>query len=149
MITIRNANRTDIDIIYSIECKAYKSIHFPYFFFIQALDFTPDLFLVIENNGKVVGFILCAINLFEKECWILDIAFDIENQSQGLGTKILQYSINKIKELAIKNILLHVKPQNVIAIGLYSKLGFKVKETRSNYFGEGEDRYIMELVINL
>ena len=63
-------------------------------------------------------------------------------QNHGIGTKLINYVIDKYKEKC-KNITLEVRKDNEKAIKLYKKVGFIEKAIRKNYYN-GIDGILME-----
>lgn len=64
------------------------------------------------------------------------------HRNQGIGTKLLEYAVNDIKNNKCTIISLEVESTNINAINLYSKYGFQKKGVRPNYY-EGKDAYLM------
>ena len=91
-------------------------------------------------DDKVVGF----INYYEIYDRIEIANFNVLDyfQNNGIGTKLINYVINKYKE-KYKNITLEVRKDNEKAIKLYKKVGFKEKAIRKNYYN-GVDGILME-----
>ena len=89
----------------------------------------------IENN--VLGFIHIFDNIDNVE--ILNIVVDKKYRKQHIGSKLLDYIINKYH----KNIILEVNSSNKAAISLYQKNNFKEINIRKKYYGT-DDAIIME-----
>ena len=70
-------------------------------------------------------------------------------QRKGIGRNLLEYCIENCKKLGYKNFYLHVATTNIPAFKLYSKLGFKIKDTIKNYYindqPPNKDAYLMTL----
>ena len=66
-----------------------------------------------------------------------------KGRGRGIGDKLLNYLIEKYKDSDIKNITLEVKEDNIIAINLYKKYGFKKVSTREKYY-DGINGLLME-----
>jgi ribosomal protein S18 acetylase RimI-like enzyme len=64
-------------------------------------------------------------------------------RKQGLGSKAIKKVLDKIKDK--KKLYLVVHPENNSAIIVYLKSGFKIKEWKNNYFGDGEARLLLKL----
>ena len=91
-------------------------------------------------EGKIVGF----INYYEIYDRIEIANFNVLPyfQNQGIGTKLINYVIDKYKEKC-KNITLEVRKDNENAIHLYKKVGFIEKVIRKNYYND-VDGILME-----
>ena len=59
----------------------------------------------------------------------------------------MNYMINIIKDMDISNITLEVRVDNLVAIKMYEKFGFKKQAIRKNYY-QGVDGILMEKVLD-
>lgn len=64
-----------------------------------------------------------------------------EHRKKGIASKLINYIIERNKD--IENITLEVSVENIAAINLYKKFGFRVVATRKKYYN-GIDAYLME-----
>lgn len=109
------------------------------------------IFYVIKSQNQVVGYSVYYIRLiptfkgFKKKSVVCSISIDRNFRRKGYGEKLLKESIQEMRLNKIASVLLYVSVNNVSAIRLYEKLGFRIiKETR-NICGENEICYEMEL----
>ncbi len=93
---------------------------------------------VYEDDNKIIGFLQFE-NHFEITD-IINIAVAIDHQNKGIGEALIKYLIN---HTSANKIMLEVRENNVKALKLYSKCGFKEINRRKRYYGE-EDAIIME-----
>ncbi len=96
--------------------------------------------LVYEENGEIIAFIefLALYEVVE----IINIIVEEKHRNRGIGTLLLNKSINK----DTKEIILEVKDNNEEGLKFYLDNGFKIIRTISNYYKDG-DAYIMERMI--
>ncbi len=97
-------------------------------------------YLLYLDNDKIVGYINYYL-MYEK----IEIAnFNVLDnyQNKGIGTKLINYLIDKYKNI-VDNITLEVKKDNIKAIHVYEKMGFKKVATREGYY-QGTDGLLME-----
>jgi len=97
-------------------------------------------YLLYFDNDKIVGYINYYL-MYEK----LEIAnFNVLDnyQNKGIGTKLIKYLIDKYSGVC-ENITLEVKSDNIKAIHIYEKMGFKRVAIRENYYN-GIDGILME-----
>ena len=130
---IRNYNKDD----YSYINKLGSLLHNDY-------NYKEDEFLsclVCEENGKVIGFITYVI-IYER-AEIIDIIINLDYRKKGYGFNLLKSAIAEIKKHDVENITLEVNSNNVSAIKLYEKHGFKVVAIRRKYYGDN-DAYLMK-----
>ncbi|MCM2534202.1 GNAT family N-acetyltransferase [Neobacillus pocheonensis] len=71
-----------------------------------------------------------------------------DQQGKGIGKLFFQEIYPILKQDGFHKVCLTVSTENKAAVKLYEKLGFTVKETRFDEFGEGENRYYMEYLIS-
>ena len=72
---------------------------------------------------------------------ILDIYVDKEYRQQKIASLLIDYMISMADPKT--SFLLEVAVDNLPAISLYEKFGFKVIHTRKKYYGQ-KDAYVME-----
>ncbi len=97
---------------------------------------------VFELGGGVAGYII--FWLIEGEVHIMSIAVRRDARRLGIGSEILKRSLAEAKELGGKYVFLEVRENNGAAIGLYSKMGFRVVYKRRGYYTDTkEDALIM------
>ncbi|MFJ7953126.1 GNAT family N-acetyltransferase [Lysinibacillus sp. NPDC096418] len=70
-------------------------------------------------------------------------------QGKGTGRQFLQEVIALLRKDGFSNVTLTVNVENQAAIVLYERCGFVIKETRSDEFGFGENRYCMMLELKV
>ena len=95
-------------------------------------------YLLYLDNDKIVGYLNYYL-MYDR----LEIAnFNVleSYQNNGIGTKLIKYLINKYHGLSIT---LEVKCDNIKAIHIYEKMGFKKVATREKYYN-GIDGILME-----
>ena len=123
----------------------YSSNYYNYFkehiseFDVQYLNndtpFSKNLVFLLDNVP--VGLISYSIIYDRIELDYIWTCSDYRNS--GIASKLLLFMFN---ESGINNITLEVSVDNVPAINLYKKFGFKVATVRKNYYG-GIDAYLM------
>lgn len=123
-----------LDIFLLSECNreclpiSYSSVE--YFFFILSPQY--EVFSVYnDTNEDMVGY---ALGLYEDTNFhLMSIGIIKKLRGRGLGNSLLDYieeSVNK----DTKTISLYVHVENVPALNLYKKKGFKVKERLKDYY---------------
>ena len=135
---IRTAKVTDLDTIYEMG----RALHDNYkqTYDLESL-LTKDYFhlLVYEKDNQVIGFL--AYSLLIDSVDILDIYVDNEYRQQKIASLLIDYMISMVDPKT--SFLLEVAVDNLPAISLYEKFGFKVIHTRKKYYGQ-KDAYVME-----
>jgi ribosomal-protein-alanine N-acetyltransferase len=122
------------------------------FFFIDLYRRFPETFLVAEENGEVVGYIMCRIEVglsgfgfggLAKKGHIVSIAVMPEHRRKGLGEALVTKTMESMRLYGAKQCYLEVRATNEQAIDLYKKLGFEVSRTIRGYYADGEDAFVM------
>lgn len=98
--------------------------------------------LSYKIDKKIVAYLIFDIIIDEVEIFRIGVLPEFQNQ--GIG-KLL---INQIKKInGIKKIILEVSSKNSKALVFYKNLNFNVVGIRKNYYGIGNDAYLMDLVL--
>lgn len=58
-----------------------------------------------------------------------DLVVDDQFRGQGIGTQLIQYAIQRARELGVKSLNLTSRPSRVVANRLYERLGFEKRDT--------------------
>ena len=122
------------------------------FFFLDLYRRFPLTFLVAEEDGEVVGYVMCRIEtglpnfgLFGliKKGHVVSIAVMPQHRRKGIGYTLMKEAMKNMKKYNAKECFLEVRVSNQPAINLYKKLGFQIVKTIRHYYMNGEDAYLM------
>lgn len=99
-----------------------------------------DLSIGVLSSGKLVGFMLHAINDMDGQLVAYNGATGIipEYRGQGLVAKMYDYLLPKLKALDVKEMVLEVIVGNNAAIRAYEKMDYKIHRTLNCYGGSIE-----------
>lgn len=126
------------------------------YFFIDLYRRFPETFIVAEDDGKIVGYIMCRIELglsnfglggLMKKGHIVSVAVLPNYRRKGVGQALIVKAMEGMKLYNAKQCFLEVRVTNTPAINLYKKLGFQVTRTIHGYYADGEDAYVMSCEI--
>ncbi len=121
-------------------------------FFIDLHERFPETFIVAEENGIIVGYIMCRIETglsnfgfggFIKKGHIVSLAVMPDHRRKGIGQALVVKAMEGMRLYNAKHCFLEVRVTNMPAINLYKKLGFKIIRTIHGYYSDGEDAYLM------
>lgn len=124
------------------------------FFFMDLYNRFPETFIVAEENGEVIGYIMCRIELglsnfgfggLVKKGHIVSIAVLSNHRRKGVGEALVKEAIEGMRFYDAKQCFLEVRVTNTSAIDLYKKLGFQITRTIHGYYSDGEDAYVMSV----
>jgi ribosomal protein S18 acetylase RimI-like enzyme len=89
-----------------------------------------DVMLVVETEGKVVGFMLTQIHAATKAGYLSDIAIDPGFRGHGIGSRLIEAVLTRFKERGLNYAYGLTKVENDKIHGLMKKFGF----TQGNAF---------------
>ena len=96
---------------------------------------TDAYYLLAEDAGKdglIVAYAGCWV--LANEGHITNVAVDPAYQGMGLGRRLMNELILRVKELGVDSMTLEVRPSNQVAINLYTSLGFRSVGQRPKYY---------------
>lgn len=102
---------------------------------------------VLEEAGEIVSIAEYMQVMDKKEVFLYGLSTRKRYRHRGWAKKIMKESEEYLKKCGYEVISLTVDPNNDIAIDMYKKLGFKIKEFQENEYGMGVHRYLMKKVI--
>lgn len=162
VVRLRRATLVDLERVLEIERFSF-SAPWPREYLAQHLG--DDGFVVLEYEGQIVGYTVVGIKIpaflarLERRTWalltgqdpkepppvghILNIAVDPEFRRRGLGKRLLEYALDYCRHLGAEQVELEVRTSNTIAIQLYQKYGFVIRERVPYYYSDGEDAFVM------
>lgn len=98
------------------------------------------------DTKKFLGFIAFGIYSIDT-AHIMILAVEPEYQRKGIGTKIMDYSMDIIEKTPIKRVRLEVKTTNKTAIKFYERLGFEIKAIFENYYEDKSNAFVMVKIL--
>ena len=98
-------------------------------------------YYVAEEDGVFLGYI--GLWLHEESAEIVTLYVNEEARFKGVGKTLLEAALSRLREVNITTITLEVSEQNVGAIHLYERMGFKVVATRRQYYQDGSNALLM------
>lgn len=161
-MAIRKAVAVDIARIVEIETQCFPT---PWPRDLLASYLGEEGFMVYEQDGTVWGYMIVGIkipslltrlerrmlaalrgqevSLEENTGHLVNLAVDPAFRRRGIGSTLLQKSLEYLQSLGAKNCELEVRVNNEEAIELYQKFGFAIREIIKNYYRNGDDAYLM------
>lgn len=142
MLTIRRARYEDLKKIYELEVLCFKNPYPPQLLAMY-LSLYPELFLVAEVSGRVVGYV-CGVVRRDGYGHIVSLCVHPEYRRRGIG-KAMMIAIEDafMKNFGLCRFRLEVRVSNEPAVRLYEKLGYRITKILKSYYTDGEDAYLM------
>jgi len=144
--SIRSATEEDFDRVMEIDRLSFSA---PWIknFFKSAL---KDIFLVLEKEREIVGYVItCVCHDLEKAV-ILRIAVHPDHRGQGAAGILIRKCLDMLIQKDIGVVELDVELISRGAIKLYEKFGFKIANIivlPSDFADNGATFYVMRLVL--
>lgn len=141
MITVRNMQMKDVWPVSRIEQEIFSK-PWNYQGFVDALNLGNTIFLVAEEEGKIIGYIGMYLSLDEGE--ITNVAVAVTERQRGVGGLLLTEMKKEAERRSVARIVLEVRVSNDSAVRLYERSGFKNCGVRKGFYDmPKEDAYIM------
>jgi len=122
------------------------------YFFMDLYERFPETFIAAEEDGKIVGYIMCRIEVglsnfglggLIRKGHVVSIAVLPKSRRKGVAQGLLNMAMEGMTFYKAKQCYLEVRVTNDPGVQLYKKLGFEVNRTVHGYYSDGEDAYVM------
>jgi len=122
------------------------------YFFLDLFERFPETFIVAELEGKIVGYIMCRVEVglnnfglggLIRKGHVVSIAVLPQARRKGVAQAIINTAVDGMRFYKAKQCYLEVRVTNDAGVKLYMKLGFEVSRTVHGYYSDGEDAYVM------
>ncbi|MEM1515275.1 MAG: ribosomal protein S18-alanine N-acetyltransferase [Candidatus Bathyarchaeia archaeon] len=148
---LRKFEKEDLEDVIYINRVCLPENYSVYFFMDLHLNY-PETFIVAEINNKVVGYIMCRIEIgfsglsLIKKGHVISIAVLPNYRRMGIGKALLLEALKAmVKHYGVRECYLEVRVSNTPAINLYKKTGFEISRVIKGYYADGEDAYLMQI----
>lgn len=110
--------------------------------FMDSLSQEEALFLVAEEEDRVLGYIGIYLSFEEGE--ITNVSVDSSCRNKGVGSALVEQLKKEAQARGTEKIFLEVRVSNEPAIHLYEKQGFEKVGCRKNFYEKPrEDAWVM------
>lgn len=137
-MNIRRCKKDDLKTVFQIELDSFEH---PYNKYIFEKYLGSDLFLVAENDDRVIGYVIGEER--GEEGIIISIAVAPSFRLKGIGTSLLKHVL---KRMSVNKVMLTVRMSNQEVVDFYRKSGFKVVGVLKEYYETGEDGIVMGIM---
>jgi ribosomal-protein-alanine N-acetyltransferase len=143
-IIIEDASIKQLDELYKIEMECFKREAFNKQHIANLLTDYNCISLVAKTNGIIVGFIIGMIHIERNALvgHILTVDVSPSYRRRGIAQRLLQKIEEIFKERGVKSCRLEVREDNVAALKLYQKFGYKRVAKLENYYGDVHGIYL-------
>lgn len=141
MLTIRNETQVDRRIVEDITRRAFYNIYAPgcvEHYLVHTMrahpDFIPELDLVAELDGQVIGNVMYTRASLTDEAGAVKeiltfgpVSIVPEHQRKGWGSRLLEHSLRRAAELGWEAVVIFGSPANYVGLGFQSCKRFNVR----------------------
>lgn len=142
---VRQFSYGDLPAVCELACNALKERYAPSLF-VNLYSHWPEGFIVVENQGAIVGFVL-GVMVSRIQARILMLAVSPSIRRTGIATLLFREFCLACGKKGIRYLTLEVRKSNVPAIRFYEKMGFRTYGQIDRYYTDGEDAYKMQLFL--
>ncbi len=149
--TIRKFKENDLQSVMEINRETLPENYTDYFF-LDLYERFPETFIVAEEEGKIVGYIMCRIEVglsnfglggLVRKGHVVSIAVLPRWRRKGIAQALMKRAMEGMQFYKAKQCYLEVRVTNEAGVKLYTKLGFEVSRNVHGYYSDGEDAYVM------
>lgn len=136
-VTIQEAFIKHLDKLYKIETECFEKEAFTKEQITYLLTDYNSVSFVAKVNDEIVGFIIGRAYTNRKPAVgrVLTIDVSPEHRRKGIGLKLLQEVEGAFKNESVEVCYLEAREDNVAALNLYQKHGYKKVGKLKNYYG--------------
>ena len=129
---IRRLRADDAQAVAEILRQSPQAVFWPEASVKEVLEWKGSLGIVIEANGKVVGFLIGRQTIEEAE--VLNLAVVPGSRRNGMGGALLQAAVEEFRTRGANRVYLEVRESNAAGIAFYEKHGFGKAGRREGYY---------------
>jgi ribosomal-protein-alanine N-acetyltransferase len=137
LVTIEKTSIEHLDRLYEIEMKCFEREAFTKQQIAYLLTDSNFISLVSKVKGEIVGFVIGKTYKNKKSATghILTIDVSHEHRRKGIGLRLLQEIEKIFKNKGVELCFLEAREDNIVAVNLYQKFGYKKVGRLRNYYG--------------
>ena len=146
LCSIEAATEDDLDSIMEIEQQSFDN---PWQRQSMVEELNKDIARLLVCREPCGRYIVAFINywLVADEIHLLNVATRSNWRRRGIALMLIEHAINEGRPLGATVITLEVRRTNIAAQQLYQGMGFRQVGVRKEYYDDGEDALLFELVI--
>ncbi|MDH5754283.1 MAG: ribosomal protein S18-alanine N-acetyltransferase [Candidatus Bathyarchaeota archaeon] len=147
-VTVEETSIKHLDRLYEIEMECFEKEAFTRQQIAYLLTDYDSVSLIARVNGEIIGFTIGKICLDGKSAigHILTIDVSPKHRRRGIGLKLLQNIEKMFKCKGVKVCCLEVREDNIAALNLYQKFGYKKVGRLENYYGNAHGAYLKKVL---
>ena len=138
-VMLRQAHASDLDALVQLENRCFTEDRISRRSFRRFLEMPRDRLVVAELNGELVGYCLVLMNAATRLARIYSIAVSPVARGRGVGERLVREAEKEAVEADRIIMRLEVREDNIGAISLYRRLGYRQFGTYRDYYEDHGD----------
>lgn len=143
MFLVEEFEAAHLDDVGLIGSQVLREVYAPEFF-LGMRDLAPDLFLVARPyySPRPIAFLLGSQST-SFEARLLLLAVRPEVQSRGVGHRLMEEFLRRLRAGGVRDVSLEVRQSNTSAIRFYRQFGFDLAGSLEGFYADGESAFVM------
>ena len=144
---LRRPTLGELDQVVELDRRGFADEAYTFMTLRQFYDAAGDLLVVAVEGATVIGYCLGLRASAPDEGWLVSIVVDDDHRLSGVGRALVDHTVEAFRKLGISRLSCTVDPKNHAVRPILARLGFCDTALIEDYFGPGEDRWVLEGVI--
>jgi len=142
-VRVERAEPKDLDEIYEIEVECFGRESYSKWIYKWLLRDERAIFLKAVKDDTILGFVVGRVERSGKRLVgrIYTLNVRPELRGKGIGKLLMEIIEDSFKKEGCEEIILEVAVDNLPALNLYRRMGYRFVEKLENYYGAGRDAY--------
>ncbi len=137
--TIRPATETDLDAIYALECASFLDDRLSRRAVRRFAKAPQCPLLVARSASRVVGYIVISLPARARSARVYSLAVAAAHGRRGVGRELLHAAERYARAHGRAALRLEARYDNVAALALYEKLGYRHLGRYPGYYADGAE----------
>jgi len=150
-ITIEDASPKHLDKLYEIESRCFEKEAFTKQQIASLLASYNSVGLIAKLNGEIVGFVIGMLHRENGKMVGHVLTVDVlpEHRRKGVGLRLLKEIEDIFRGKGAEVSVLEVREDNIAALRLYQKLGYKRTAQLKYYYGDSHGILLRKNLVQL
>jgi ribosomal-protein-alanine acetyltransferase len=148
-LAIEDASIRHLEKLYEIEKQCFETEAFTKSQIANLLTDYNSIGLIAKADGEIVGFIIGTL-YFERSSavgHVLTIDVSPSHRRKEIGLRLIQEIVGIFRQRGAKTSSLEVREDNIAALRLYEKCGYKKVGKLKNYYGTVHGIYLRKTLV--
>ena len=144
---IRRARQADLEPLVALEDRSFDSDRMSRAQYRRHLDSESALVLVATTQGELLGSAVLFFRRHSTVARLYSLTTRPESRGQGVGTALIEASHRAARRRGCRALRLEVRVDNVSAISLYERHGYRKLALLKRYYQDGVDGWRYECLL--